>query len=83
MTNLWTQSDFIEKQKLGIVRARGKAVIEKTTNTRFETVTAAVMWLRNNGYPKMSTSHLGKIIKNKKQINDLFYFVYEEVVCQD
>lgn len=83
MRDLWEQQDFITKQKLGIVKARGRAVIETTTNTRFETVTEAVIWLRQNGCPKMSTSWLGDRIRNKKQIINSFYFIYEVAICQD
>lgn len=83
MTGRWQCPVFIAKQKDGVIRARGRPVIETTTNQRFETVTAAVSWLVGRGFPKASTSSLSHCIKNSKKVYGTFYFIYESQECQE
>ena len=81
MTEAWATSEFRERQKAGIVAARGRKVIDTVSGNIFITVTEAVKWLRLNGYPKMSTSYLRQIIKAGRVINNS-KFEYMEDVCQ-
>jgi len=77
MKELWKDQLFREKQKAGIIKARGKAVIDIVSGNIFPTVTAAVEWLRLNGYPKMSTSTLSSYIKAGKSLSNS-KFEYKE-----
>jgi len=77
MTAAWQSADFIQKQKNGVVAARGRAVVNTTTREVFITVTDAVKWLKENGYPKMSTSWLCRCIKNSRELT-CGKFAYKE-----
>lgn len=77
MKESWEDPLFREKQKAGIIKARGRPVIDIISGTIFQTVTAAVEWLRLNGYPRMSTSTLSSYIRGGKEFNNS-KFEYKE-----
>lgn len=75
----WKDLEFIKRQKLGIIKARGKPIKEISTDTDFPTVTDAVNWIRLRGSPRMSTSYLSRLIKHNRTANG-YTFKYKDEI---